>query len=231
MKITAMNSDKFIIILQGGSGSGKTSIANYLEDLGIPKVVTCTTRRPKTGEKHGKDYYFFDQREHFLAEELLEYSEYSGQLYGTGVNEINDKLANFDTICMVLEKEGAKKLKESFPNNVIIISLPITEYDMVQHLAKRGDTGEIIAKRLENSRRLQEAIPWEYADYILAGTDLEKKLKWTRNILQVEGVFKCDICGMISRSVKAVPVEKNLLDCNNSIGLLCEKDRMKYGLK
>lgn len=190
MRIAEITGEKTIIILQGGSGSGKTSVVKYLIELGIPKVVTCTTRKPKVGERDKVDYYFYENKEEFLATDLIEYAEYSGNLYGTGVGEINSKLKEFDTVCTVMEKEGAKKLKEAYPSNVIIISFPIEKETMRLNLEKRNDDEELILERLENAEKLNENVAWDYADYVLTGNNLATKYERVNEILKERNIIE-----------------------------------------
>lgn len=190
MKIAEMTDKKTIIILQGGSGSGKSSVTRYLTELGIPKVVTCTTRKPKVGEKDKVDYYFYESKEELLATELIECAEYSGNWYGTGVEEINSKLREFNTICTVMEKEGAKKLKEAYPSNVIIISFPIEKEIMKANLEKRQDNKKLIDERLVNADKLHEDVAWDYADYVLTGNNLENKYERVNEILKERNIIK-----------------------------------------
>lgn len=175
MKTLDITKNKTVIILQGGSASGKTSIAKYLESIGIPKVITCTTRNPKPNEKDKVDYYFFDSKTELLTNELYESAEYAGNLYGTTVSEINSKLDNSDVICIIMEKMGAKKFKEDFPNNVIIVSCPIDLKTMRENMECRADDINLINGRLQNAVVLGEDNTWDYADYTLTGNDLDVK--------------------------------------------------------
>ena len=176
--------DKKIIILQGGSGSGKSTLAEHLKTLGIPRVITCTTREPRAGELDCRDYYFFKDKKAFLANDLLEYAEYSGELYGTLKSEVDRLLATNKAICLILEQKGAKKLREIYPNNVIVISFPISCEDLQHNLIKRGDTSDFIKTRVNTAKFLKEDKALSFADYVIIGNNIESKKKDLEQILQ-----------------------------------------------
>lgn len=178
MKINSITTDNKIVVFQGGTCSGKTSLCRMLTDRGVPKVITCTTRKPKEGEKDNADYFFKKNKEEFLKTDLIEYQEYSGNLYGTSREEIENKLKDNKVVCTIMESAGAKKLKESYPDNIIVISLPITKDYMLANMIKRHETNEEINRRLSNFKKLNEDKPVDFADYILYGNDLE--IKWDR---------------------------------------------------
>ena len=85
-KISLPKQPRTLIVLSGGSGTGKTTVANLLaKDPNITKLITSTTRSPRLGEKHGKDYYFITKKA-FIEElnkgKLLEHTIYDRNYYG-----------------------------------------------------------------------------------------------------------------------------------------------------
>lgn len=105
-----------LIVLTGATASGKTDIKNALEGMGIRRVVTATTRRPRQREAHARDYYFFNDRRDFLDDvergEFVEHAEYSGNLYGTPKSEIEPVLHG-ENLVTSTEMEGAVRFKSS----------------------------------------------------------------------------------------------------------------------
>lgn len=186
MKIDNINLKKKIIVIQGGTASGKTTLCKRLQSIGIPKIITCTTRKPKTGEENCKDYYFIPNRDNFLKLDLIEYAEYANNLYGTSKEEIENKLKKHNIVCTVMEKQGAKKLKDAYPENVVIVSLPIAKEVMLENMVKRHDRNSEMDIRLKNAELLKEDIAFEFADYIIEGNDIDKKYITLINIIDKE---------------------------------------------
>lgn len=112
-----------IIVLLGASGSGKSTIENELATHhGFEKIISYTTRQPRTGEENGKDYYFTENNT-FAAmintDTLAEYDEYSqGRLYGTLKSDYAD-----GNKVVVLTPNGLRQLKQSCPNDNIFTVL------------------------------------------------------------------------------------------------------------
>lgn len=182
-----MSPNKKIIILQGGSGSGKTETVRFLESKGIPKIITHTTRKPKAGEVDKKDYYFVTGDE-FKDIDMVESAEYSGNIYGTSRWELETKLQKYDTVCTVMESQGALRFKDEYPDSTIIIFYPISKENMRTNLSKRGDSEELIAERLATAEKIQENSQCPYADYVINSNDLQFKLKSVMRALRDAGI-------------------------------------------
>lgn len=200
MKINGVNENKLFIVLQGGSGSGKNTLAKHLERLGIPRVVTCTTRDPKTWEENGVDYYFKTVEE-FHKMELLESTSYADNYYGTSREEVEKLLGDYDIICLVLEQEGANNLKLSYPENTVVISLPIDCETIEKNLTKRGDDTKEIDTRVSNALKLHEDEAVEFADFVIVGNDIKEKFKILDAALVTLGVRICTKCNRLRRNV------------------------------
>lgn len=187
VEIKSMSPNKKIIILQGGSGSGKTETVRFLESKGIPKIITHTTRKPKAGEVDKKDYYFVTGDE-FKDIDMVESAEYSGNIYGTSRWELETKLQKYDTVCTVMESQGALRFKDEYPDSTIIIFYPISKENMRTNLSKRGDSEELIAERLATAEKIQENSQCPYADYVINSNDLQFKLKSVMRALRDAGI-------------------------------------------
>lgn len=184
MILNEMTEDKRIYVLQGGTASGKTTLCKRLANIGIPKVTTCTTRKPKEGERDKVDYYFIEDEVKFHKLDLLEFQSYAGNLYGTWKPGIEDALKAYDCICIILEEKGARSLKEAYPDNVVVINLPISEESMLENMIKRHDNNVTIEERKNNWRELKENLPSSFADFVLKGNDIEEKWNKLLNIVK-----------------------------------------------
>lgn len=191
IKIDNMTKNKIVVVLQGGSGSGKTSVIKRLQLKGYCKVTTDTTRKPKDNEVDGIDYNF-RALEEFNANVqqglMLETASYAGNLYGTSKLAMENALKDNDIVLIILETQGAKLLKESYPNNVVIISFPISEGNMKRNLRARKDMDSDITKRLQNAKDLRESEAPDIADYVISGNNLSSKVNGVICIITAEAL-------------------------------------------
>jgi guanylate kinase len=172
-----------IIIITAPSGSGKTTIANYLlkkfKELSFS--VSATTRAPREGETEGVNYFFLDQQQFQQAikkNELLEYQEvYPGQYYGTLVSELkriwtDKKIALFD-----IDVKGAYVVESSVDHNVLSIYIKASSLEVLrQRLLLRGtETPASIKKRLEKAEAELEYA--KHFDYVITNDKLELATK------------------------------------------------------
>ncbi len=142
-----------IIVVSGHSGSGKTTIAYALlkQNKNLEKVVTCTTRKPRKGEKNGKDYFFLSKKEFEKNIEnglMAEYEKYSGNYYGSRKKDVEKILSNKKNVLFVVETKGALTLKKVFPNAILIFVKAPSVKELENRLKKRGDEKELIKKRI-----------------------------------------------------------------------------------
>lgn len=165
-----------LLILMGFSGSGKTTIGEYLKTIGFEKAVTCTTRAPRIGEIQDKDYHF-KTNEEFFKTQLVEFAEYpkgSGKFYGLSVEELENKKDK--DIYIILEVQGALAVKKLFPDAKIVF-IDTDEDSLRKRMIERGDKEESIEERLQNIYNSVEYKSSQYADYIIKNNDLEQAKK------------------------------------------------------
>ena len=140
-------------MFSGPSGTGKTSVVEGLAERHVFHFsVSMTTRPARPDEVDGVDYRFVD-RETFEAAvgagEMVEWAEYSGHLYGTRRDAIEDPLARGEDVLLDIEILGAKQVREAFPEALMIYVLPPSLEVLEERLRGRGDTpDEAVAKRL-----------------------------------------------------------------------------------
>ena len=149
-----MKNQKKLIILTGPSGVGKGTVVK--EILGKEKnfwlSISATTREPREGEKDGENYYFLNQekfKEMIEQNLFLEWAQFAGNYYGTPLTSVNEKIKKGFTVLLEIEVEGAKQVKEKFPNALSIFLLPPDKAELERRIRNRGtEKEEAIQKRL-----------------------------------------------------------------------------------
>ena len=147
-----------ILIFVGSSGSGKSTLVEHIrKNLGIPQLVTTTTRNKRHNEKEGKDYHFIKHEEfNRLAdnESFLETTSYSGNLYGLTKEEIDKNSNNVSTI--ITDVNGARTLANLYPDRVMVFWMKSSPLNLIKRLRKRGESWFTIIARLFNAYRHDE---------------------------------------------------------------------------
>lgn len=147
-----------ILIFVGASGSGKSTLVEHIrKNLGIPQLVTTTTRNQRRNEKEGEDYHFINPEEfNLLADNksFLETTSYSGNLYGLTKEEIDKNSNNVSTV--ITDINGARTLANLYPDRVMVFWMKSTPLNLVKRLRKRGENWFTIITRLFNAYRCDE---------------------------------------------------------------------------
>jgi len=159
---TTTKSKGRLFIISAPSGAGKTTLCTRLLEYysEIVYSVSYTTRRPRPGEKDGKDYQFIST-EDFLAKKALDYwaewARVHGHYYGTSAVFLSDSLAKGRDVLMDIDVQGAMQILTHFPEAVTIFIMPPSMDVLRQRLTQRGtDSRAVIEKRLENAVREME---------------------------------------------------------------------------
>jgi len=132
----------YIIIIVGGSGVGKSTILQWIlnSDTTYQKVVTNTTRKPRDGEKNALDYYFRSRNEFeqmVKNGQMVEYTKYAGNFYGTSTNVIDNILASGKNAIAIMDVEGVKHFKEAYPGRTYAILLSRKKEDLINSILER----------------------------------------------------------------------------------------------
>ena len=166
-----------LFVISGPSGAGKgTLVARLLRE--VPDCwlsVSATTRAPREGEVDGVNYYFVTV-ERFMelveADEMLEWAQYSGNLYGTPKRSVLEHAEQGYQVLLEIEVQGAAQIRKAIPESVLVFIEPPSLEELERRLRNRGtDSEEAIQRRLETARVELER-KGEY-DFILVNDDLD----------------------------------------------------------
>lgn len=172
-----LNERGLLVVMSGPSGVGKGTIRKALfqmRDNNFCYSVSMTTRKPRPGEVNGVDY-FFVSREEFLESirkgQLLEYAEFVGELYGTPLSYIEEKLSEGKEVIIEIEVQGALQVREKMPDAVFIFIVPPSKKALEDRLKNRGtENDSTIVQRLAKAER-EYNLAYKY-DYIVVNDDV-----------------------------------------------------------
>lgn len=168
--------EKKFLILFGPSGSGKSVVKEYLENIGFNKLVSDTSRkiRDYAGEIEDVSYHF-KTKEEFLDgiknNKYIEFTNYSGEFYGVSKEEFENALKENKFICHVMDAKGVKYLKSTYPNDVVTVFLMASKNELAKRMNARGDSPKNIDARLSTyDDEIKNSI---YADEVIENSQLE----------------------------------------------------------
>ena len=167
-----------LLVISGPAGSGKGTVNAHLLRTGdFAFSVSATTRAPRPGEVDGVNYHLIsldEFAERIARGEMLEYTEYCGNFYGTPLKEAEEVLASGTNLILEIELEGALNVKEKYPDAVLIMLLPPSFAIQEARLRGRGtETEEKIALRLSRTR--EEVAHVDRYDYVVYNCDGQDK--------------------------------------------------------
>ena len=167
-----------LVVISGFSGAGKGTLMKALmKEYGDSYAlsVSATTRNPRPGEMDGVDYFFVtkDKFEQMIAEDaLIEYAQYVGNYYGTPKEYVQQQLDLGKNVILEIEIQGALKIKEKFPDTVLMFVTAPNANELKNRLVGRGtETPEVIAARL--SRACEESEGIENYDYLVVNDTVD----------------------------------------------------------
>jgi guanylate kinase len=178
-----------LFVVSAPSGAGKTTIVRkVISQLpGVSLSISCTTRAPRPSEQEGVDYSFITREEFSAMEQagrFIEWAQVHGDLYGTPRANL-EKLQNGGDLVLEIDTQGARKIRESFSDVVLIFILPPSLEVLKGRLQSRGgDSEEAIEARLQNAQKELDQMAWY--DYSVVNEEIEEAVKQLASIIIAE---------------------------------------------
>ena len=190
-----------LLVLSSPSGAGKTTLARALidSDCNIAMSVSVTTRQPRPGEMHGRDYHFTDA-DGFTrmrdSGELLEWATVFGNSYGTPRTAVESAIAAGRDVLFDIDWQGAQQLKERMAGDLVrVFILPPSGEILENRLRGRNqDPPEVVAKRMAEASN--EISHWAEYDYVIVNDDIAASLAGLKAILTAERLKRERLLGL-----------------------------------
>ncbi|UWQ39041.1 guanylate kinase [Leisingera aquaemixtae] len=181
-----------LIILSSPSGAGKSTLARRLMawDPGLKFSVSATTRAPRPGEEHGREYFFMSEdefRQNVAEGGMLEHAHVFGNFYGSPAGPVRDTIEAGQDVLFDVDWQGEIQIRNSDlgKHALSIFILPPSIPELRRRLESRAqDSDEVIAKRMQKS--WDEISHWGYYDYVLVNDDLDQTEAKLKTIVEAE---------------------------------------------
>ena len=183
--------DGVMIILSSPSGAGKTTLVNLLSKKdNFITSISHTTRNPRPGEEHNKDYFFVNDEEFkrlINNEEFLEYAKVFNNLYGTTRTPVINNLSEGKNVLFDIDWQGADQIKNKKLDYKLItfFILPPSKEVLFKRLSNRDMKDKLIAEeRMKQFER--DVLHWINYDYVVVNDDINKCFEKITNLIEAE---------------------------------------------
>jgi guanylate kinase len=176
-----------LFIVSAPSGAGKTSLLKaYLEDAkDIALSISHTTRAMRPGEENGVHYHFVDVdsfQQMIARDDFLEHAQVFDNFYGTSQLAVTEQLASGQDVILEIDWQGARQVRERFPDAVSIFILPPSKAALRERLTDRGQDDEsIIARRMRDAEA--EMSHYGEFDYVVVNDDFDTAVADLRAVI------------------------------------------------
>lgn len=189
-------------MLSSPSGAGKTTIARALLECDdhIKMSISMTTRSPRPGEIHGKDYFFVTQKdfqERLEEDAFLEHAKVFDHHYGTPKDYVFDTLKIGKDVIFDIDWQGTQQLSLYARDDLVsVFILPPSLNELEERLLSRGqDSMDVMKKRMEKAG--DEMSHWAEYDYVIVNHDLEQSIQQVLEILRAERLKRTRQWGLV----------------------------------
>ena len=192
-----LNSSK-LIIFAAPSGAGKSSLIKKIIEISEEKLelsVSATTRLPRKGEIHGKDYFFISDNEFNELKDkdaFIEFANVHGNQYGTLKSFVHEKLEEGISVILDIDVQGFAQIRETIEEMISIFIIPPSLDELEKRLISRGlDTNDAIKKRLLNA--VEELKHAESFDYIVLNDNFDNAIDQLSSVIFTNNKYNNEI--------------------------------------
>lgn len=191
------NSQKYgsLIVISGPSGVGKSTLVGRVRQ-NMPELefsISCTTRKPRTGECHGREYYFLTPEEFSAREQNNEFIETAGVFshrYGTLKSEVLERLRRGASVMLDIDVQGALSIRKAAENDpelkrsaaFILIAPPGIEVLENRLRSRATDAEEQILQRLAAAKK--ELSFFRSYDFMIVNDELDAAANALESLLR-----------------------------------------------
>ena len=198
-----INEKGLLIILSSPSGAGKSTLAQRIRawDKNCMFSISATTRKPREGEKDGKDYCFISEEEFnskVSQNEMLEHAKVFGNLYGSPMSPVLSSIDNGNDVLFDVDWQGSQQIKNSSLGKYVlsIFILPPSIDELESRLKLRNqDSYEVISNRMAKS--VEEISHWPEYDYVVVNDDINNTEEKLKTIITAERLRLSQQPGMV----------------------------------
>ena len=177
----------FAVVISAPSGGGKSTVCRKLlqRNKELKCSISCTTRAPRAGERHGRDYFFlslqdFKRRVH--RDEFLEWAVVHDHYYGTPRRFLDEETAAGNVVILAIDVQGAESIRRKRPETVTVFLVPPSWRSLRERLqARRQDAKDVVERRLSNARG--EVLQAKRYDYLVVNDSLQDAVEQIEAIL------------------------------------------------
>lgn len=186
-----MSQRGILAVVSGFSGAGKGTLIRELLNRYEGQYalsISATTRKPREGEVHGREYFFLSREEFeqlIAGDALIEHACYVGNYYGTPKSYVMEQIEAGRDVILEIEIQGALKVKEKFPDTLMVFITPPSAKELESRLRGRGtESDEVIRNRLH--RAVEESEYMDQYEYILVNDDLSACVEEMHRLIQTQ---------------------------------------------